>query len=33
MEEMEEMDAYADRPPTGTSTAEDSAAQVLCLSL
>lgn len=28
MEELEEMDVYADRPPTGTSTAEDSAAQV-----
>ncbi len=34
MEELEEMDAYADRPPTGTSTAEDSAAQVgIALSL
>ncbi len=33
MEELEEMDAYNDRPPTGTSTAEDSAAQVDMLSL
>ena len=30
MEELEEMDAYNDRPLTGTSTAEDSVAQVTC---
>ena len=33
MEELEEMDAYADRPPTGTSTAEDSFVQVTRSSL
>lgn len=31
IEELEEMGAYADRSPNGTSTAEDSAAQVRCL--
>ena len=32
MEELEQMDTYDDRPLTGTSTAEDSLAQVLPLS-
>lgn len=33
MEELQEMDAYADRPLTGTSTAEGSFVQVTCSSL